>query len=118
MPDSVRVAPMTLMAGAATGIGTVAVHQTWWWLALAVAATLAVLLASPPGLWTRVPFAVGYAGMVGLASVPRPEGDYLLGGNLEGYAVLGTAVGVLLVSLATLRGPVRSPAEERSGFLP
>lgn len=118
MPESVRIAPMTLMAGAATGIGTVAVHQTWWLLALAGAATVAVLIACPPGLWTRVPFAVGYAGMVGVASVPRPEGDYLLGANLEGYAVLGTAVGVIVVSLATLRRPRRSPAEKGSGFLP
>lgn len=118
MPESARIAPMSLMAGAATGIGTVMVHQTWWSLALAVASTLAVLVAAPPGLWTRVPFAVGNAAMVGLASMPRPEGDYLLGADLEGYTVLGTAVAVILVSLATLRGPRRSPADEGSGFLP
>jgi hypothetical protein len=109
---------MTLMAGLATGIATVAVHQVWWELALAAAATVALLLAAPPGLWTRVPFAVAYAGMVGVASVPRPEGDYLLGGNVEGYAVLGTALWVLVVSFATLRRPAQSPSEEGRRFLP
>ena len=109
---------MTLMAGLATGIGTIAVHQSWWWLALALAATAAMLLVAPPGLWTRVPFAVGYAGMVGLASVPRAEGDYLLGSNVEGYVVLGTAFAVLVTALATLRRPGQSPTEEGSGFLP
>ncbi len=113
-----RIAPMTLMAGLAAGVATVAVHQRWWWLALAVAATMAMLLAAPPGLWTRVPFAVGYAGMIGLASVPRPEGDYLLGSNAEGYTVLGLALGVVVAALATLRRPGQSPTEEASGFLP
>jgi hypothetical protein len=109
---------MTLMAGLATGIGTVAVHQAWWGLALALAATTALLLAAPPGLWTRVPFALGYAGVVGLASVPRPEGDYLLAADLEGYVVLGAALGALVFSFATLRGPAQSPAKDASGFLP
>ena len=119
MPEPLRLAPMTLMAGLAAGIGTVAVHSNGWgWLTLAVATTVAMLVAAPPGLWTRVPFGVGYAGMVGLASIPRPEGDYLLGSNLEGYAVLGTALVVLVVAIATLRRPGQSPTEEGSGFLP
>ncbi len=67
MHEFVRIAPMTLMAGLATGIGTVAIHQSWWSLVLAMAATAALLLAAPPGLWTRVPFAAGYAGVVALA---------------------------------------------------
>ena len=113
-----RLAPMTLMAGLATGIGTIAIHQSWLWLALALAATAAMLLVAPPGLWTRVPFAVGYAGMVGLASVPRPEGDYLLGSNAAGYVVLGTALAVLVAALATLRRPGQSPTEKGSAFLP
>jgi len=116
--ESVRIAPMTLMAGLACGIASVAVHQEWWGLLLAAAATVAALAAAPAGLWTRVPFAAGYAGMVGLASVPRSEGDYLLAGNLGGYLVLGLAVAVLTFAVATLLRPRRSPAEEAPGFLP
>jgi hypothetical protein len=50
--------------------------------------------------------------------VPRPEGDYLLGGNLAGYVVLGTALAVLALSFATLRRPAQSPAEKGRRFLP
>jgi len=116
--ESVRLAPMTLVAGLATGVATVAVHRGWWELALAVATTATMLLAAPPGVWTRVPFALGYAAVVGLASVPRPEGDYLVAGDLAGYIVLGTAFAVLATSFATIRGPSQSPTEKRHGFLP
>ena len=118
MHESVRIAPMTLMAGLACGIGTIAVHQEWWGLLLGAAATAAVLVAAPAGLWTRIPFAAGYAGVVGLASVPRAEGDYLLAGNVAGYLVLGLALGVLTFAVATLLRPRKSPAEEAPGFLP
>jgi hypothetical protein len=111
--ESLRLAPMTLLAGLATGIATVAVHQGWEELALAIAATLAVLLAAPPGLGTRVPFALGYAGAVALASVPRPEGDFLIASDAAGYTVIGTACAVLLLSLATLREP--SAPHRKSG---
>ena len=109
---------MALMAGLATGLGTVALHQGWWGLALALATTAALLVAAPPGIWSRVPFAVGYAGVVGLASVPRPEGDYLLAADVEGYLVLGAALAALGFSFATLRRPGRSPAKQTSRFLP
>src|SRR3954462_11721068 len=97
-----RLAPMTLLAGVAAGVATVAVHQWWWGLLLAVAATLLTLLAAPPGWYTRLPFAVGFAGAVLLLAVPRGEGDYLLGSTAAGYAVLGLALVVVMIALATL----------------
>lgn len=93
---------MTLMAGFATAVATVAVHQWWWGLVLAVTATLALLLVAPPGGWTRLPFAAGFAGCVLLVSLPRAEGDYLIAASAPGYAVLATALVVLLLSVATL----------------
>jgi hypothetical protein len=103
-----RLAPMTLLAGVAAGVATVAVHQWWWGLLLAVAATLLTLVAAPPGWSTRLPFAVGFAGSVLLLAVPRGEGDYLLGSTVAGYAVLGFALVVVMIALATLPRPGRT----------
>jgi hypothetical protein len=110
--DGARLAPLMLMAGLATGILTVAVHQRWWSLALGVSVALLLLLTAPRGWWTRLPYGLGFAGAVGLLAVPRPEGDYLIAADLEGFIVLGTAVVVLVGSVATLPRPRQSPAEE------
>jgi hypothetical protein len=110
--DGARLAPLMLMAGLATGILTVAVHQRWWSLALGVSVALLLLLTAPPGWWTRLPYGLGFAAAVGLLAVPRPEGDYLIAADLEGFIVLGTALVVLIGSVATLPRPRQSPAEE------
>jgi hypothetical protein len=101
----VRLAPVTLLAGIATAIGTVAVYQWWWGLVLAAVATLLVVFATPPGWATRLPLAVGFVGTVALLAVPRGEGDYLVASTGAGYAVLGLGLAVLLVSIATLPRP-------------
>ena len=53
--DGARLAPLMLMAGLATGVLTVAVHQRWWSLALGVGVALLLLVAAPRGWWTRLP---------------------------------------------------------------
>jgi hypothetical protein len=103
----VRLAPMALLAGVAAGVASVAVHQWWWGLLLAAAAALLVVVAAPPGWATRLPFALGFAGAVGLLAVPRGEGDYLVAATGAGYAVLGLALVVLMVAIATLPRPGR-----------
>jgi hypothetical protein len=101
----VRLAPVTLLAGVATGVGTVAVYQWWWGLLLAAAATLAVELAAPRGFATRLPMALGFDAVVALTAVPRGEGDYLVASTGSGYAVLGLALAVLCLAVATLPRP-------------
>jgi len=96
---------VTLLAGIGTAVGTVAVYQWWWGLLLASAATLLVLLATPPGWATRLPLAVGFDGTVALLAVPRDAGDYLVASTGSGYAVLGLALAVLVVTIATLPRP-------------
>jgi hypothetical protein len=105
----VRLAPVTLLAGIGTAVGTVAVYQWWWGLLLAAATTLLVVLATPPGWATRLPLAVGFDATVGLMAVPRGAGDYLIASTRAGYAVLGLALVVLLVAIATLPRPGREP---------
>jgi len=102
-----RLAPLALAGGIAMAVGTVAVYQWWWGLLLAAAATLAVVVATPPGWATRLPLALGFAGTVGLTAVPRGEGDYLVAATTKGYAVLGLALVVLCIAIATLPRPAR-----------
>jgi hypothetical protein len=102
----VRLAPVTLLAGIAMAVGTVAVYQWWWGLLLAAGATLLVELATPAGWATRLPFALGFDGVAALVAVPRGEGDYLLSSSASGYAVLGLALVVLMLAIATLPRPV------------
>ncbi|MFC6286210.1 hypothetical protein ACFP3Q_07910 [Nocardioides sp. GCM10027113] len=96
-----------LPAGAATALATVALHQRWWGLALGAVATAAALVALPPGAWSRLPFALGWAGLVGWVLTPRPEGDYAISADPQGYSLLGLALLVLVWAVATLPRPER-----------
>ena len=53
-----------------------------------MAAVAAAVVALPRGWWTRLPFALGFVAVLGLAMVPRGEGDYLVPGNARGYLLL------------------------------
>jgi hypothetical protein len=103
----VRLVPLALVAGIAVGVGTVAVYQWWWGLLLAAATALALVLVTPPGWTTRLPLAAGFVGIVALTAVPRGEGDYLVASTGRGYAVLGLALVVLCIAIATLPRPER-----------
>lgn len=98
------------LLGAGTGLATLALHQSWLWLAVAAAATLAVLVALPHGAWMRLPFALGWTAIVLTAVLGRPEGDYVLGAELHGYAVLIGGLGVLIGAalLSVTRGAGRA----------
>ena len=94
-----------LLLGVGTGLAAVALHEYGWGLLLTVAATVATLLWLPPGWWSRLPFALGWAGLVGWVVSPRPEGDYAIRQDLAGYTLLAVAVLVLLFGIATLPRP-------------
>ena len=97
-----------VVLGAVAALAAVMVHQRWWGLVLAVPATVLTAVALPAGWWTRLPFAAGFAVVLGLAMVPRGEGDYLVPGNGRGYVLIGLAFVVIMVSVATLPRPVRT----------
>jgi hypothetical protein len=96
-----------LVVGAVTGVATVALHDLGWGLALGIAATVLTAIALPPGWWSRLAFAVGWAALVGWLTVPRPEGDYVISQDLPGYVVLGLGVLLLVLGVATLPRPRR-----------
>ncbi|HQR25619.1 MAG TPA: hypothetical protein PLP61_01160 [Nocardioides sp.] len=112
MPAAVRagLALALLLLGVVTGLATVAVHGSGWGLALGLAATLATTLALPRGWWTRLPFVVGWVGFVGFATVPRPEGDYLIAADVPGYTLLATGLVLVVLALVTLPAPRRGSA--------
>lgn len=106
-----------LVVGAGTALATVAVHELAWGLPLAVAATAATLVALPPGWWSRLPFTLGWTAFVGWVVDPRPEGDYAISSDWRGYLVVGLALVLLVIGIATLPrprprtapGPAREP---------
>ena len=97
-----------LTGGALTGVAGVAVHQRWWGLLLVVATVVAVTLALRPGWSTRLPFALAFVGVLGVAMTPRGEGDYLIPGNVRGYTLLALGFVLVLTAVATLPRPGRS----------
>lgn len=97
-----------LVAGAATGVAAVALHQLVWGLVLAAVATVVTVVALPPGWWSRLAFVAGWVLMVGWLSFPRAEGDYLISQDWQGYTLLGFGLVLLVVAIGTLPHPSRA----------
>jgi len=109
---AVLLSLLLVLLGAAVGLAVVGVHQSWPLLGLGVAAVVAVLVALPQAWWSRLPFAVGFAVVVVLAMVPRAEGDYLVGSDAPGYALLVLTLALVLAAVVTLpRPPSRRRAD-------
>ena len=104
-----------LVAGAAVGVASALLHALWWGLPLVIAASLCSLLALPATWWARLPFGGGFTATVGYLATPRPEGDYVVAGNLRGYLLLGWALVVLVGSIATLALRPRSMTGQGGG---
>lgn len=98
-----------LLLGASTAVAAVVAHETWWGLALAVAAVVATQVAIGPGWLTRLPYAGGFAGIVVWVLPTRAEGDYLISSSPSGYTLLGLTLVLVVVSVATLPRPRRVP---------
>jgi hypothetical protein len=105
------VAVGLLLAGAVTGLTAVAVHELVWGFVLALVATAVAVFALPAGWWTRLAFVVGWVVMVGWLTVPRPEGDYLVSQDWQGYGVLAFGMVLLVAGLATLPRPGGPPPD-------
>lgn len=97
---------VALVAGAATGVSSVALHARWWGLGLAALATAAGLWAAPRR-WPRAAFAAGWVLVVGPVVLGRPEGDVLVAADPAGYAVLVGGLAVLTTGLVSLAPPRR-----------
>jgi len=103
------------LLGAVIGVATVVTHELWWGLPLATVALVAVLVWVGRGWLTRLPLALGFVAVVGLAMTTRPEGDYLVLASTRGYLLLLLALATLLVAVVTLPRPRRVPRSESVG---
>lgn len=103
MPTTARVLllPSHLVGGAVVGVASVALHQLWWGLLLGIVAPGVTLVALTPG-WGRLPFALGWIAVVGYLTVPRPEGDFVIGDGVAGYALIAAAMVFLVSGLVTI----------------
>jgi len=104
------LALLLLVAGLVTGLAALVVHLRPWGLPLALVASVAGLLALPPGWWSRPPAAAGWSLAVVLGLSGRPEGDYVLEATVAGYAVLGAALLLVVLAVGTLPPPRRPAA--------
>lgn len=101
-----------LIGGNLVGLAAIALHLQWWGLALAAAASLAVLWALPPRVWTLPPYALGWWIPLLVAWHGRREGDYAVESSPHGYALIVLAAVVLVAAafITALQAPVRAPA--------
>lgn len=93
---------VSAVLGVAVAVASVALHQLWWGLLLGCAASLAAVVALPARWSARPPYAVAYAAVLAAALRQRPEGDFLVPAGAAGYLLLGVAVTLLVVAVATL----------------
>lgn len=107
-----------LVLGATTAYAAVLLHSRWWGLALGLAACACLLVALPGRWWARLAFALGWVAVVGRASVPRAEGDYLVAADAPGYTLLVATLVVLIGSLVTLGRPPGQPRVDRGNDPP
>lgn len=90
--------------GATTAYAAVLVHTRWWGLSLGLAACACALVALPGRWWGRLAFAAGWVVVVARGALPRAEGDYLVGADPSGYALLVATLVVLMGAMVTVGG--------------
>jgi hypothetical protein len=91
-----------LPVGVVTGIASLAVHdRSWPWFLLAVAGPVVAAVALPPG-WPRSGFGLGWVGVLMVALLGRPEGDYVVTATARGYTLLGLGLLLLVLVIVTL----------------
>lgn len=91
-----------VLLGVVTAIAGVLLHHAGWgWWLLALAAPLAVTLVLPAG-GLRFAYAVPFTVLAWFASIPRPEGDYLVTATAQGYGFLYGSLALLGIALITM----------------
>lgn len=91
-------------AGLVTGVAAVLLHQRGWWVVVGLLASLLVVWWLPSRT-PRLGWSLAFAGAVLGGSVTRPEGDYLVPGDLAGWSLLVGALVCLMVSAALPDAP-------------
>ena len=98
-------AVVAALIGAATAVAALAVHRSGpAWLALAVAASVAVAwglrATGTPRLGAA--YCLGWLVVLGFAFAGRPEGDYVLAGDTAGYVMMATGFALVVLGITSL----------------
>lgn len=100
-----------VLLGVLVALAAVGVHRSLFpvGLLLAVAATWAVPWWQRGSSWPRTAasYALGWLGMFAVVVVGRPEGDYVLAGDLAGYSLMAAAFVLLVAGFVALSGSSR-----------
>ena len=100
-----------LLVGALVSLASLLVHRSLFPLGLVVA--LAASYAVP--LWllrssrprTAASYVAGWLAVLAVAVAGRPEGDYVVAGDLTGYLLLAGGFGLVVVALVAIAGAAR-----------
>ena len=102
------------VVGAAVALAAVLVHRSVFplGLVLSLATTFAVpwwlLVSARPR--SAASYVVGWLVVLALVVAGRPEGDYALASDLEGYAMLGAGLLLVVVGIVSIAGRRRPGA--------
>ncbi|HYO38495.1 MAG TPA: DUF6113 family protein [Nocardioidaceae bacterium] len=96
----------SVLLGAVVALTAVAVHRSAfpWGLVLGLVTTFAVLgwILRCPAPRAAASYVVGWVLLLAAVLVGRPEGDYALAGDLDGYALIGAGVVLVPVGIVAL----------------
>lgn len=97
-----------LLLGLVVGLAALAVHRSAVpaGLLLGVATSLAVPWWLLRSRWPRTgaTYVAGWLAVLLLAVAGRPEGDYVVAADLEGYVLLGTGFALVAMGIVSLAG--------------
>lgn len=98
-----------LVLGGVVGLAALLVHRDAFplGLVLAVVTTLALswwlVRSSHPR--TGASYSLGWLGVLAVAVIGRPEGDFVVASDVAGYALLGCAFGEVAAAVVSLANP-------------
>jgi hypothetical protein len=95
--------------GVVSGTAGTVLHLRWWGLVLALGTAVVVLGWLPAG-GVRVAFALGWCVPVLRGALEGPGGGFLVGADAAGWSLLAASAVLLVVAVATVRGPRRASA--------
>ena len=100
-----------VLLGMLVALGAVAVHRSSFpsGLLLALATTWAVPWWLRLSRWpaTVASYVVGWLALFALVVMGRPEGDYVLAGDLPGYALMAGGFVLIVVGVVSIGGSAR-----------
>jgi hypothetical protein len=100
--------------GAAVALAALLVHRSVFplGLVLSLATTFAVAwwLVASARPRTAASYVVGWLVVLGLVVAGRPEGDYALASDVQGYAMLGAGFLLVVVGIVSIAGRRRRGA--------